>query len=72
MKRALLDVNVLLTLLDSDHVDHDRASAWLDDEIGDGWASCPITENGFVRIMPAPVPEPGVSNGGHRVAGPSL
>ncbi len=61
MTRALLDVNVLLALLDSDHVDHDRTSDWLDDEIGAGWASCAITENGFVRIIsqpryPSPVP----------------
>jgi toxin-antitoxin system PIN domain toxin len=52
--RALLDVNVLLALLDSDHVDHGRAHDWLDDEIGAGWASCAITENGFVRIISQP------------------
>jgi hypothetical protein len=61
VRRALLDVNVLLALLDSDHVDHERAGAWLDAEIDAGWASCPITENGFVRIVsqpryPSPVP----------------
>ncbi|TWF81794.1 hypothetical protein FHX44_117739 [Pseudonocardia hierapolitana] len=61
MTRALLDINVLLALLDSDHVDHGRASDWLDAEIGSGWASCPITQNGFVRIVsqpryPSPVP----------------
>jgi toxin-antitoxin system PIN domain toxin len=52
--RALLDVNVLLALLDSDHVDHGRARAWLTAEIGSGWASCPITQNGFVRIISQP------------------
>ena len=52
--RALLDVNVLLALLDSDHVDHGRAHDWLDAEIEAGWASCPITENGFVRIISQP------------------
>ncbi|MGL5859383.1 MAG: type II toxin-antitoxin system VapC family toxin [Angustibacter sp.] len=61
MSRALLDVNVLLALLDSDHVDHSRASAWLDQEITGGWASCAITQNGFVRVIsqpryPSPVP----------------
>ncbi len=61
MRRALLDVNVLLALLDSDHVDHRRAGEWLDAEVAAGWASCPITENGFVRIIsqpryPSPVP----------------
>lgn len=54
MKRALLDVNVLLALLDSDHVDHVRAHAWLSDNLGAGWASCPVTENGFVRILSQP------------------
>jgi uncharacterized protein len=49
--RALLDVNVLLALLDSDHVDHKRARDWINNEIGHGWASCAITQNGFVRII---------------------
>jgi toxin-antitoxin system PIN domain toxin len=59
--RALLDINVLIALLDSDHVDHLRAREWLSDEISAGWASCAITQNGFVRIVsqpryPSPVP----------------
>ena len=54
MRRALLDINVLLALLDSDHIDHTRAADWLDDEIGAGWASCAITENGFVRVISQP------------------
>jgi toxin-antitoxin system PIN domain toxin len=51
MTRALLDINVLLALLDSDHVDHRRAHAWLDANLTGGWASCALTENGFVRII---------------------
>jgi len=54
VSRALLDINVLLALLDSDHIDHTRASEWLGDEIDTGWASCAITENGFVRIISQP------------------
>jgi toxin-antitoxin system PIN domain toxin len=59
--RALLDINVLLALLDSDHVDHQRAREWLSAEIRHGWASCALTQNGFVRIIsqpkyPSPVP----------------
>lgn len=49
--RALLDINVLLALLDRDHIDHGRAREWLESNIASGWASCPITENGFVRII---------------------
>jgi len=52
--RALLDVNVLLALLDRDHLDHLRARAWLEAEIADGWASCPITENGFIGVISQP------------------
>jgi uncharacterized protein len=54
VKRALLDVNVLLALLDADHVDHAGAHEWLDAEIRAGWASCAITQNGFVRIISQP------------------
>ncbi len=59
--RALLDINVLLALLDADHMDHARARAWLAREIRHGWASCAITQNGFVRVIsqpryPSPVP----------------
>jgi len=52
--RALLDVNVLLALLDVDHVDHRRAQGWLSGEIQHGWASCALTQNGFVRIFSQP------------------
>lgn len=54
MSRALLDVNVLIALFDSDHVDHRRVREWLDAEIVHGWASCAITQNGFVRIVSHP------------------
>lgn len=54
MSRALLDVNVLLALLDSDHLHHHRVTAWLPSGLVDGWSSCPITENGFVRILSQP------------------
>lgn len=51
MKRALLAVNVLIALLDPDHDHHDSAQNWWKLNHTGGWASCPITENGFVRIM---------------------
>ena len=52
--RALLDVNVLLALFDTEHVFHERARAWLDAAIESGWASCPLTQAGFVRILSSP------------------
>lgn len=52
--RALLDVNVLIALLDEGHVHHATALAWLSDSIGAGWASCPLTQNGCIRIMSQP------------------
>ena len=49
--RALLDVNVLIALLDQAHPHHVTAFAWLRANIKHGWASCPITQNGCIRIM---------------------
>jgi toxin-antitoxin system PIN domain toxin len=57
--RALLDVNVLLALFDRAHVHHPRAREWFSSRAGDGWASCPLTQNGFVRIISQPrYPQP--------------
>lgn len=52
--RALLDVNVLIALLDADHSLHARATEWFADAARAGWASCPITQNGCVRVMSHP------------------
>ncbi len=52
--RALLDVNVLIALLDGAHVGHSRATRWLAQEVAQGWASCPLTQNGCIRIMSQP------------------
>ena len=52
--RVLLDVNVLIALLDADHLHHEAARRWLRDNIREGWATCPLTENGCVRIMAQP------------------
>lgn len=52
--RALLDVNVLIALLDADHVHHRSATRWLAANLGEGWASCPIAINGCIRIMAQP------------------
>lgn len=52
--RALLDVNVLIALLDADHTLHAGATTWFASHAQAGWASCPITQNGCVRIMSHP------------------
>jgi toxin-antitoxin system PIN domain toxin len=52
--RALLDINVLIALLDQDHSLHQRAREWFSRNAATGWTSCPITQNGCVRIMANP------------------
>ncbi len=51
---ALLDVNVLLALFDPDHIHHEAAHRWFARSRESGWASCPLTENGVVRILSNP------------------
>ena len=51
--RALLDTSVLIALLDANHIHHTLCSQWLAGT-QDGWASCPITLNGCVRILSQP------------------
>jgi toxin-antitoxin system PIN domain toxin len=53
-RRALLDINVLVALFDPDHVHHDLAHDWFADHRADGWASCPLTENGLIRVLANP------------------
>lgn len=49
--RALLDVNVLVALLDGGHLHHAAATDWLASHMSGGWASCPLTQNGCIRIL---------------------
>jgi toxin-antitoxin system PIN domain toxin len=50
----LLDVNVLVALFDPEHVHHDLAHDWFADCGRAAWATCPVTENGFVRVLSNP------------------
>ena len=50
----LLDINLLLALADPNHTHHSRAHDWFGREDGRAWATCPGTENGFVRIASHP------------------
>ncbi len=47
---ALLDVNVLVALAWPNHVHHAAARSWFGQHRGDGWATCSLTEAGFVRV----------------------
>lgn len=49
--RALFDVNLLIAIVDEGHEHHWRAHEWWTANIADGWATCPLTENGMVRVM---------------------
>jgi toxin-antitoxin system PIN domain toxin len=48
---ALLDVNFLVALFDPDHVHHEPAHDWFADNRDAGWATCPLTQNGLVRVL---------------------
>lgn len=54
MSVGLLDVNVLVALFDPEHVHHEAAHAWLAANRRRGWATCPLTENGSVRVLAHP------------------
>ena len=54
MKPGLLDGNMMIALLHGDHPQHDDAHEWLDANDKFGWAACPTTINGCVRIMSNP------------------
>lgn len=50
MTTFLLDVNVLIALVDPAHVQHDAAHEWFAVH-QQSWATCPLTENGLLRIV---------------------
>lgn len=51
---ALLDVNALVALAWDSHVHHARMRAWFAGESSAGWATCPLTESGFIRVSSNP------------------
>ena len=70
---TLLDVNVLVALVDADHVHHELAHDWFADRGSQSWATCPVTENGFVRVLTNPAYQggelrPDASRPGHGLA----
>jgi uncharacterized protein len=54
LRRFLLDINVLIALIDPAHVQHDRAHDWFANSGKKAWATCPLTQNGVLRIVGHP------------------
>src|SRR6266567_3230842 len=54
MRIALLDVNVLVSLFDPAHLNHEDAHRWFAQKRRYGWATCPLTVNGCVRVLSNP------------------
>ena len=54
MTTFLLDVNVLIALIDPAHMQHDQAHGWFSRVGKRSFATCPITENGLLRIVGHP------------------
>lgn len=50
----LLDINMLLALTDPMHVHHEASHQWFAEKGQQAWATCPLTENGFIRIASHP------------------
>jgi toxin-antitoxin system PIN domain toxin len=51
---ALLDVNVLVALFDPAHQNHEDAHRWFGRNRRHGWATCPLTINGCIRVLSHP------------------
>ena len=51
---ALLDVNALIALVDAAHTGHAAMHRWFAAHAGRGWATCPLVENGMVRVLSQP------------------
>lgn len=54
MSIALLDVNVLVALFDPAHLNHEDAHRWFSRNKKHGWATCPMTINGCIRVLSNP------------------
>lgn len=54
MTRHLLDVNAVIALIDPLHVHHDRAHRWFAARGEAEWHTCPLVQNGVVRVVSHP------------------
>lgn len=68
MKGFLLDVNLLIALLWAQHEHHTAAQRWFAEASRQGWATCNVTQLGFVRIVTNPAFSPDAIRAGQAVA----
>jgi len=54
----LLDANVLIAMAWTAHRAHGKAQAWFSRHASSGWATCPFTQAGFVRVLSNPAFSP--------------
>ena len=54
MAPYLLDVNVLIALLWRTHESHEKTHSWFAQASQAGWATCPFTQAGCIRILSNP------------------
>jgi toxin-antitoxin system PIN domain toxin len=54
VRAALLDLNILTALLWPAHEHHEVAHRWFGSRAGARWATCSLTQLGFVRIVSNP------------------
>ncbi|MBV8221255.1 MAG: PIN domain-containing protein [Solirubrobacterales bacterium] len=52
---GLLDVNALVALAWDSHIHHAATRSWFAANAAGGWATCPLTESGFVRVSSNPI-----------------
>jgi toxin-antitoxin system PIN domain toxin len=50
----LLDTNILIALARTEHIAHEKVKRWFKERHTDAWATCALTESGFVRIVSNP------------------
>jgi len=55
VKPNLLDVSVLIPLFWAGHPQHENAREWFVHHANEGWATCPVTQAGFVRLVSNPI-----------------
>jgi len=68
VKTALLDLNILTALLWPAHEHHDAAHRWFAARGNARWATCPLTQLGFVRIVSNPAFSPDALSAGEAIA----